>query len=71
MDLIWFSGFRGEDLNAKVYNIQWSPSYGKSSLIFLPGEPIKNLSIFQILYSYPQLTPCFYCLPLKQSNDIP
>ena len=21
--LIWFSGFRGEDLNMKVYDVQW------------------------------------------------
>ena len=23
-DLIWFSGFRGKDLNVKVYDVQWT-----------------------------------------------
>jgi methionine salvage enolase-phosphatase E1 len=34
--LIWFSGFREEDLNVKVYNVRrrWTPSDGKSS----PGQ---------------------------------
>ena len=42
--LIWFSGFRGEDLNVKVYNIQRTdgrrrmPSDGKSSHGLWPGE---------------------------------
>jgi hypothetical protein len=29
--LIWFSGFRGEDLNVKVYDVRRMPSDGKSS----------------------------------------
>ena len=29
--LIWFRGFRGEDLNVKVYDVRWTPSDGKSS----------------------------------------
>ena len=29
--LIWFSGFRGEDLNVKDYDIRRSPCDGKSS----------------------------------------
>ena len=29
--LIWFWGFRGEDLNVKVYDIRRTPSDGKSS----------------------------------------
>jgi hypothetical protein len=27
-DLIWFSGFRGEDLNVKAYDVQRTPSDG-------------------------------------------
>ena len=30
-DLTWFSGFRGEDLNVKVYDIRRMQSDGKSS----------------------------------------
>jgi hypothetical protein len=29
--LIWFMGFRGEDLNVKVYDVRRTPSDGKSS----------------------------------------
>jgi hypothetical protein len=36
--LIWFSGFRGEDLNVKVYDVRWTPSDGKSSHGLWPGE---------------------------------
>jgi hypothetical protein len=37
--LIWFRGFRGEDLNVKVYNgRQGTPSDGKSSHDLWPGE---------------------------------
>ena len=36
--LIWFRGFRGEDLNVKVYDIQRTPSDGKSSHGLWPGE---------------------------------
>ena len=37
--LIWFSGFRGEDLNVKVYDgRRWMPSDGKSSHGLWPGE---------------------------------
>ena len=46
--LIWFRGFRGEDLNVKVYEIRrtdddgWrTPSDGKSSHGLRPGELIK------------------------------
>jgi hypothetical protein len=31
LGLIWFSGFRGEDLNVKVYDVRRTPSDGKSS----------------------------------------
>jgi hypothetical protein len=31
--LIWFRGFRGEDLNVKVYDVRLTPSDGKR-----PGE---------------------------------
>ena len=37
--LIWFRGFRGEDLNVKVYDVRrWTPSDGKSSRGLWPGE---------------------------------
>jgi len=36
--LLWVSGFRGEDLNMKVYNVPWMPSDGKSSHCLWPGE---------------------------------
>jgi hypothetical protein len=36
--LIWFRGFRGEDLNVKVYNVRRTPSDGKSSHGLWPGE---------------------------------
>ena len=36
--LIWFSGFRGEALNVKVYDVRRTPSDGKSSLGLWPGE---------------------------------
>jgi hypothetical protein len=37
--LIWFRGFRGEDLNVKVYDVRRRmPSDGKSSPGLWPGE---------------------------------
>ena len=36
--LIWFRGFRGEDLNVKVYGVRRMPSDGKSSHGLWPGE---------------------------------
>ena len=36
--LIWFRGFRGEDLNVKVYDVRWTPSDGKSSPGLWPRE---------------------------------
>ena len=38
LGLIWFSGFRGEDLNVKVYDVRRTPSDGKSSNDLWPGE---------------------------------
>jgi hypothetical protein len=43
LGLIWFSGFRGEDLNVKVYDVRLTdgrrtPSYGKSSHGLWSGE---------------------------------
>jgi hypothetical protein len=38
LGLIWFSGFRGEDLNVKVYDGRRMPSDGKSSRGLWPGE---------------------------------
>jgi hypothetical protein len=42
LGLIWFSSFRGEDLNVKVYNVRRMPNDGKSSHGFWLGE-LKNL----------------------------
>ena len=39
--LIWFRGFRGEDLNANVYDGRRTPSDGKSSHGLWPAE-LKN-----------------------------
>jgi hypothetical protein len=36
--LIWFRGFRKEDLNVKVYDVRQTPNDGKSSLGLWPGE---------------------------------
>ena len=41
--LIWLSGFRGEDLNVKVYDVRRTPSDAKSSHSLWPGELIKLL----------------------------
>jgi hypothetical protein len=43
LHVTWFSGFRGDDLNVKVYNIlrkdgRRTPSDGKSSHGIWPGE---------------------------------
>ena len=38
LGLMWFSGFRGEDLNVKVYDVRLTPSDGKSSHGLWPGE---------------------------------
>ena len=35
---IWFSGFRGEDLNVNVYDVRRTPSDDKRSLGLWPGE---------------------------------
>ena len=40
--LVWFSGFRGEDLNVKVYDAHRMPNDGKSSHGLWPGELIKR-----------------------------
>jgi hypothetical protein len=41
--LIWFWGFRGEDLNVKVYDVRRTPSDGKSSHGLWPGELKRGL----------------------------
>jgi hypothetical protein len=43
ISLIWFNVFKGENLNVKVYNVQWTterqtPSDDKSSSNLWPGE---------------------------------
>jgi hypothetical protein len=51
--LIWFRGFRGEDLNVKVYDVRRTQSDGKSSPGLWPSE-LKNqaecFNIFNYLY---------------------
>jgi hypothetical protein len=42
--LIWFRGFRGEDLNVKVYDVRRTLSDGKSSLGLWPGELKKSIN---------------------------
>ena len=46
--LIWFRGFRGEDLNVKVYDVRRMPSDGKSSHGLWPGELKMNKFKFSI-----------------------
>ena len=36
--LIWLRGFRGEDLNVKVYDVRRMPSDGKNSHGLRPGQ---------------------------------
>ena len=51
--LIWFSGFRGEDLNVKVYDVRRRmPSDGKSSHGLWPGELIKKRSGCQMVPTF-------------------
>jgi hypothetical protein len=45
--LIWFRGFRGEDLNAKAYDVRRTPSDGRW-LLLLKIE-ISKLSIAALL----------------------
>ena len=50
--LIWFSGFRGEDLNVKVYNVwhtdgRWKQSDGRSSLGLWPRELIITWCVYE------------------------
>ena len=48
LGLIWFNGFRGEDLNVKVYDVRRMPSDGKSSHGLSPGEqksPIPTITL--------------------------
>jgi hypothetical protein len=45
LGLIWFSGFRGEDLNVKVYDVRRTPSDGNSSHGLWPGELKKSKHI--------------------------
>ena len=47
-DLIWFSGFRGEDINVKVYVGQQTPNDAKISYGLWPGELKILKSILQM-----------------------
>ena len=56
--LIWFRGFRGEDLNVKVYAVrQQTPSDGKSSHGLWPGELKRDWTTLKVhnwnLYNEP------------------
>jgi hypothetical protein len=46
--LIWFRGFRGEDLNVKVYDARRMPNDGKSSHGLILGFSVR---FFQPVYS--------------------
>ena len=48
--LIWFRGFRGEDLNVKVYDVRQMPSDGKSSHGLWPGELKKHIVLTKIIW---------------------
>ena len=50
LGVIWFSGFRGEDLNVNVYDVRQMPSDGKSSLGLWPGELKIKFSIHNIIF---------------------
>ena len=52
LGVIWFSGFRGEDLNVKVYDVRQMPSDDKSSHGLWPGELIKQLFIIYCLLTH-------------------
>ena len=57
--LIWFSGFRGEDLNVKVYDVRRTdgrrtPSDGKSSHGLWSGELINIILGTAIQHIYQQ-----------------
>jgi len=46
--LIWFRGFRGEDLNVKVYDVRRrTPSDSKSSPGLWPGELKTALKLYK------------------------
>jgi hypothetical protein len=47
--LIWFNGFRGEDLNVKAYDVRRTPSDGKSCLKYILGFSVKFF--FQPIYT--------------------
>jgi hypothetical protein len=55
--LVWFRGFRGEDLNVKVYDVRrrngrrWMPSDDKSSNGLWPGE-LKMTNSYNFKYCY-------------------
>ena len=46
---IWLSGLRGGDLNVKVYDVQWTPSDGKSWHGLWPGETKTESKLDKIL----------------------
>ena len=56
--LILFSGFRGEDLNVKVYDIRRMPSDGKSSHGLWPGE-LKRIFLKTTNKRYYLFSQCF------------
>ena len=85
LGLIWFSGFRGEDLNVKVYDGRRMPSDGKSSQksnlnvnkISDYSVPARSFSqggpsaLFQMTLCALFMTPCvFFMTPCPFSKSI-
>jgi hypothetical protein len=70
--LIWFKGFRGEDLNVKVYDVRRTPSDGKSSHGLWPGELKRWYATlcfpFGFFYEIAIGTPLTRSLPIKKTT---
>jgi hypothetical protein len=70
--LIWFRGFRGEDLNVKVYDVRRMPSDGKSSHGLWPGELKKQKQVwFTCLTRVSSFLPTLYVTVSSTFNQVP
>ena len=70
--LIWFRGFRGEDLNVKVYDVWRMPSDGKSSHGLWPGELKKQKQVwFTCLTRVFSFLPTLYVTVSSTFNQVP
>ena len=47
--LIWFRGFRGEDLNVKVYDVRRTPSDGKRGELKIQEKTVISTEMVDIL----------------------